>query len=599
MKRAENCVDCKINHIRIEHDCLVFEFAKGKNTQDGDDHVGPWHVYANPENPAVCPVLALSRYLFTFPDHLAKNASLFEGSSQYERYSKIFHRACEEYKDDLALFGLKPEDLGTHSGRKGVSTMVAAGCTVSPPIISLCLRVGWTMGGVKERYLKHEKAGDQYVGRCATGLDQLKKEFGASPPYFDFSSIQSESEKVQAKSKIFNWLKRRLVNASDITPHTLDLLFFLFASLVYHKEFLEENLHMQCPLRASNFFKDIPDDFVQYSVVKYPWNKTSDTPVLTGIPPHVVILAQLEETKMQFQELKNSIKSDISSLLDEKLDGHLAGTETVHQRAILDSLEAMTKKIEELGTSVTIAQTRSENSVDGSSNQNDGSDVLNLVDEEAQVNVAMNEDELEGLNEIGDDNLVAQVRDIRERQRNTRARRIQGQRQLTMGFHNGRLQILLPTFKFPNMTMRQLVDNWFVGHCSGKVPPYVLLECNHVKHIKSKNGRSVGAIILRKMRHVMKSYHDHCATNGFIGLWPSSNEYNKPEVINRLWDASGQHYLEYLYEGCRRGALRRNEMTWTTIYNRMIKKKKAEQRNNRDDQSYASDSDLDEADLYD
>ena len=41
MKRAENCVDAKINHIRFENDCLVFEFAKSKSLPDGGDHVGP------------------------------------------------------------------------------------------------------------------------------------------------------------------------------------------------------------------------------------------------------------------------------------------------------------------------------------------------------------------------------------------------------------------------------------------------------------------------------------------------------------------------------------------------------------------------------
>ena len=71
----------------------------------------------------------------------------------------------------LRQLGVKPGGLGTHSVRKGVATMVAAGCTVSPPIVSLCLRVGWIMGGVKDKYLFYEAAGDHYVGRCATTLN--------------------------------------------------------------------------------------------------------------------------------------------------------------------------------------------------------------------------------------------------------------------------------------------------------------------------------------------------------------------------------------------------------------------------------------------
>ena len=43
--------------------------------------------------------------------------------------------------------------------------MVAAGCTVSPPIVSIFVRAGWVMGGVKDKYPNIDIAGDQHVGR--------------------------------------------------------------------------------------------------------------------------------------------------------------------------------------------------------------------------------------------------------------------------------------------------------------------------------------------------------------------------------------------------------------------------------------------------
>ena len=51
--------------------------------------------------------------------------------------------------------------------------MVAAGCTVSPPIVSMSIRAGWVMGGVKDKYLKRESAGYQYIGRGASVLDHI------------------------------------------------------------------------------------------------------------------------------------------------------------------------------------------------------------------------------------------------------------------------------------------------------------------------------------------------------------------------------------------------------------------------------------------
>ena len=75
MKRAENCVDAKINNISFKDDSLVFEFEKSKTRQTGDPF-GPWHVYSNPEKPWLCPVLALARYLFCYPEVLRGDVPL-------------------------------------------------------------------------------------------------------------------------------------------------------------------------------------------------------------------------------------------------------------------------------------------------------------------------------------------------------------------------------------------------------------------------------------------------------------------------------------------------------------------------------------------
>ena len=130
--------------------------------------------------------------------------SLVDGSSQYSRYHRIFSKLINSLESELFELGYYPGDLGAHSCRKGVATLIASGCTVCPPISSLCIRAGWVMGGMKDKYIFREKAGDQYVGRGASLLDQLSKEFAVSPPYFDFESL-SDEEKLEKKtiSKIF------------------------------------------------------------------------------------------------------------------------------------------------------------------------------------------------------------------------------------------------------------------------------------------------------------------------------------------------------------------------------------------------------------
>ena len=39
---------------------------------------------------------------------------------------------------------------------------------------SICLRANWELGGLKDIYIKYEKAGDQSVGRAVNGLPILK-----------------------------------------------------------------------------------------------------------------------------------------------------------------------------------------------------------------------------------------------------------------------------------------------------------------------------------------------------------------------------------------------------------------------------------------
>lgn len=64
--------------------------------------------------------------------------------------------------DDL---GIPYDEISTHSYRKGAASYTASGSTAAPPIIAICLRAGWKLGGVLNTYLSLENAGDRFVGR--------------------------------------------------------------------------------------------------------------------------------------------------------------------------------------------------------------------------------------------------------------------------------------------------------------------------------------------------------------------------------------------------------------------------------------------------
>ena len=65
-------------------------------------------------------------------------------------------------EEDFQSIYVDINEIGSHSIRKGAATYCCAGVHPGPPIVSVGLRAGWTIGRVKERYLKYENAGKNY-----------------------------------------------------------------------------------------------------------------------------------------------------------------------------------------------------------------------------------------------------------------------------------------------------------------------------------------------------------------------------------------------------------------------------------------------------
>ena len=89
---------------------------------------------------------------------------LFPGTSQYNWFLKIFCSVISKHSEEIIGLVVDPFNLGSHSTRKESATLVSLGCIVSPPMLAIYFRIGWSMGGVKDRYIHHECAGDHFVG---------------------------------------------------------------------------------------------------------------------------------------------------------------------------------------------------------------------------------------------------------------------------------------------------------------------------------------------------------------------------------------------------------------------------------------------------
>ena len=79
------------------------------------------------------------------------------------------------------------KEIGSHSIHKGAATYCCAGVLPEPTGVSVCLRVQWTIGRVKERSLKYENTGDEFVGLILTVIPLTNCKFGIPPVYFSCS----------------------------------------------------------------------------------------------------------------------------------------------------------------------------------------------------------------------------------------------------------------------------------------------------------------------------------------------------------------------------------------------------------------------------
>ena len=303
---------------------LWLSFLLKKTDQDGVDKSTPWHIHANPNDPAICPVHALSIYLFTNPHLFNSVSKLFPGDSQYRHYTNILMKRIEEHQEDLSTFG-SVANLGSHSIRKGSASFAASGSTVSPSIVSICMRAGWTISGAKERYLKFENAGDAFVSRIGSGNNPTSHEFAISPAYFELQDEGDEAVIGLFMNEMFG---------DVMEDEVAGMLRMMMASVCYHHNWFVQKMHPNNPFRSSVLFNNLTPNITSLAVTCFPWNKTDRTPTFTGIPPHVAILNMLEGLRQGQAKLTADIVQELVKELDER--GTFGGFNANRMRDIMD-----------------------------------------------------------------------------------------------------------------------------------------------------------------------------------------------------------------------------------------------------------------------
>ncbi|OWY94575.1 hypothetical protein PHMEG_00035653 [Phytophthora megakarya] len=248
-----------------------------------------------------------------------QDGKLFPGGNQYNRFLKVLKGVlCGALiRDVLTEAGMTHGALGTHSARKGAATYVSSCSTSGPSAASICLRAGWTLPGVQDKYVRFKAAGDMVAGRYVAGLPFDSPDFAILPPFFNTQSgqIQDALE-----------LRQRIQVALDaifpgVSPNLRQVCQFGLASLLYHKTFLQQNLPPTHLLFDTPLF-DVNNELqLQWLQQRVECRKCQmdDYITATRIPSHVGLMTELASMRDTFAEsfdsaLKRHINGSVMSI---------------------------------------------------------------------------------------------------------------------------------------------------------------------------------------------------------------------------------------------------------------------------------------------
>ena len=107
------------NHISWDHDAICIQFAHMNTDMAGDDVKHKQHFYANQLCLPICALTELAKYLAVFQSKA--DGMLFDKNS-YQRFGKYLQKLVAANNVEVKRLGIKIEDIGVHSIRKGAAT---------------------------------------------------------------------------------------------------------------------------------------------------------------------------------------------------------------------------------------------------------------------------------------------------------------------------------------------------------------------------------------------------------------------------------------------------------------------------------------------
>ena len=316
MCRTENTAMITIEHLVMISDAIGVKFSQQKCDKTGEELASHFRrIYSG--KGVVSVGVALALYLMTTPSLGDDGKALFPGTagSQKKRFSASLDKLLEreDMQTFLLSYGLTAQSFGSHSFRKGAATFATSGCTGGPSLVSVCIRAGWAVGGVLDRYIKFDARGDAFLGRVLAGFDLSSADFGAATPHF---KAPVDKDMLHAIFPILNQHPK----FTAIAMHAL-------ACFVCAEERIKELLPADTEAARKIFKTRLYREPGDFNKLKEAVSVEVEADVLiTGVPEFTHMLTMLLKVVKQMEDLPGRLCVDLGQVMEDK--GAAAGNVT-------------------------------------------------------------------------------------------------------------------------------------------------------------------------------------------------------------------------------------------------------------------------------
>ena len=233
--RAERIGRLRFQWMSWTDDCLLVKIPTTKSDQAGSMSYFK-RVYANALNPFVCPILALAIEVFSRDSSQADPDRVFPGTLPHQIHNHGF-KAFLKKTFGLTGLGVDTSRITGHSPKRS-AIMTVSDCEVVQ-WHSAELRADHKCGITSSYQTSPAPQQDGIMGRILSCLPFGERDFNLAPPHFDAKDIVS----VPFSTMVTNF-ESYTIDFKSVIP-------YLFASLVYHWEWIERNIPQSHPIFTS------------------------------------------------------------------------------------------------------------------------------------------------------------------------------------------------------------------------------------------------------------------------------------------------------------------------------------------------------------